>query len=104
MLFSYAQEYSPLFFHKVPIMLENSPIMVTYNGELCLLQNAFVWLAYNLSGYLVSWFVYRESSLYQTYDAVPKFDELITDHDQFIQVGRKYVESYLLANVYYLLC
>ena len=46
MLFSYAQEYSPLFFHKVPIMLENSPIMVTYNGELCLLQK-------HLSGWLI---------------------------------------------------
>ena len=65
---------------------------------------AFVWLAHNLSGYLDSWFVSRESSLYQTYDAVPKFEELITDHDQFIQVGRMYVESYLFANVYYLLC
>ena len=47
MLFSYAQEYSPLFFHKVPIMLENSPIMVTYNGELCLLQK-------HLSGWLIN--------------------------------------------------
>ena len=46
MLFSYAQEYSPLFFHKVPIMLENSPIMVTCDGELCLLQK-------HLSGWLI---------------------------------------------------
>ena len=85
-------------------MLQNSPIMIAYNGELCLLQKAFVWLAHKLSGYPGSWFVSMESSLYQTYDAVTKFEELITDHDQFIQVGRIYVESYLLANVYYLLC
>ena len=56
---SYAQEYSPLCFHKVPIVLENSPIIVTYDGELCLLQKAFVWLAHKLSGYLGSWFVSR---------------------------------------------
>ena len=95
MLFSYAQEYSPLCFHKVPIMLENSPNMIAYNGELCLLQKAFVWLAHKLSGYLGSWFVSRavQSSLYQIKPVMQclKFEKLITAHGQFIHLESMFI-------------
>ena len=83
-------------------MLENSPNMVACNGELFLIQKAFVWLAYKLSGYLGSWFVSRavQSSLYQINPMMQclKYEKLITAHVQFI-----HLESYLLANIY-LLC